>query len=68
MLTSHPRKSASFMAEQNQKGHDDLDTRVEKSHMEIIGMRLDLQANGSLVQSNNSILTKLSSFVTGYGI
>lgn len=56
------------MAEQNQKGHDDLDTRVEKSHMEIIGMRLDLQANGSLVQSNNSILTKLSSFVTGYGI
>ena len=55
------------MAEQNQKGRDDLDTRVEKSHAEIVGIRHDLQGNGSLVQSSNSLLTKLSSFVTGYG-
>lgn len=27
------------MAEQSQKVHDDLDTRVEKSHMEITSMR-----------------------------
>ena len=68
VLTFHFRKFASFVVEQNQKGHQDLDTRLEKSHMEVTSMRHDLQANGSLVQSNNSILTKLSSFVTGYDI
>lgn len=56
------------MAEQNQKGHDDLGTRVERSHTEIISMRDDVQANTSIAKSNNSLLTKLSSFVNGYGI
>ncbi len=65
MLTQYHRKSASFAAEQNQKGHEDLETRVEKAHTEMVSMRRDLQENGSLARNNNSILTRLYGLITG---
>lgn len=65
MLLCYNRASASFLAEQNQKGHESLETRVEKFYMELVSMRHDLQANRSLARSSNSILTRLSGLITG---
>lgn len=68
MLLCYNRASASFLAEQNQKGHESLETRVEKFYMELVSMRHDLQANRSLARSSNSILTRLSGLITGYDL
>lgn len=54
------------MAEQNQKDHENLEVRLERSHMEMVNMRRDFQAKESLARSNNSVLARLSNLVTGY--
>lgn len=65
VLRYFDRTSASFVAEQNLKGHESLETRFEDSHLAVVSMRNELQQNGSLARSNNSILTKISSLITG---
>ncbi len=61
------RISASFTTESSQEGYENLETVVEKSHQQMVGLRRDLQANESHARSNSSILTKLSGIITGYG-
>lgn len=65
ILTFYVRMLASFVAEQSQKNHEALETNFAKSNQAMIGMQHDHQANASLVRENNSILTRLTSLVTG---
>ena len=59
------RMSTSFVTEQNQIIHEDLETRFVRSDLATVSMQHDLQANGSLAQSNNSLLRKLYRLITG---